>query len=65
MWAGIAYSVLRLAMDWTVRGWKPEGGEILPPVKTGPGARQPPLKWVPAHSWGKAAGAWHLQHTPI
>ena len=53
MWAGIAYSVLRLAMGWTVRGWKPGGGEILSPVKTGPVAHQPPLKWVPSHSWGK------------
>jgi len=54
MWAGIAYSVLRLALGWTVRGWKPGGGEILSSMKTGPGAHQPPLKWVPAHLWGKS-----------
>jgi hypothetical protein len=54
MWAGIASSVLRLAMGWTVRGWKPGGGEILSSAKTGPGAHQPPSKWVPGHSWRKS-----------
>jgi hypothetical protein len=54
IWAGIAYSVLRLAMGWTVRGWKPGGGEILSPFITGHGTHQPPLKWAPGHSWGKS-----------
>jgi len=53
MWTGIAYSVLRLAVGWAVRGRKPGGGEILSPFKIVPGAHQSPLKWVPGHSWGK------------
>jgi hypothetical protein len=38
-WAGIAQSLQRLAMGWTVRGSKPGGGaRFSAPVQTSPGA---------------------------
>jgi hypothetical protein len=37
-WDGIAQSVQRLAMGWTVRGSNPGGARFFAPVQTGPGA---------------------------
>ena len=37
-WAGIAQSVQRLAVGWTVRGSNPGGARFSAPVQTGPGA---------------------------
>ena len=41
-----------VATGWTVRGSNPGGGEIFPPVQTGPAPTQPPVQWVPGLSRG-------------
>ena len=57
--AGIAQSVWRLAMVWTVWGSNPGGGEIFRACPEQPlDTTQHPVQWVPGLPWGKAASAW-------
>ena len=64
-WAGIAQSVQRLAMGWTVRGSNPGGGQIFRTC--------PDRPWGPScllfngyrvFPGGKAAGVCRLPPTP-
>jgi len=39
-------------------------GRDFPPVQTGPGATQPPVKWVPGLSRGKVRPGCDADHSP-